>query len=115
QSYYDESGWRGTWDKEGGAALINQGIHGVDLITWMAGPIKRVYGHARHLRHRIEADDTTVAVCEYESGALGVIECTTSVTPRQASRGTRDPGRGRRAAVTSAAGMGRAARRAYAG
>ncbi|HET7768344.1 MAG TPA: Gfo/Idh/MocA family oxidoreductase [Chloroflexota bacterium] len=83
QSYYSESGWRGTWDKEGGAALINQGIHGVDLITWIAGPIARVYGHARHLRHDIEADDTTVAVCEYESGALGVIECTTSVTPRQ--------------------------------
>jgi UDP-N-acetyl-2-amino-2-deoxyglucuronate dehydrogenase len=82
-SYYSESGWRGTWDKEGGAALINQGIHGVDLLTWIAGPIKRVSGHARHLRHPIEADDTTVAVCEFESGALGVIECTTSVTPRQ--------------------------------
>jgi UDP-N-acetyl-2-amino-2-deoxyglucuronate dehydrogenase len=82
-SYYSESGWRGTWDKEGGAALINQGIHGVDLLTWIAGPIMRVSGHARHLRHPIEADDTTVAVCEFESGALGVIECTTSVTPRQ--------------------------------
>ena len=83
QSYYSESGWRGTWDKEGGGALINQGIHGVDLITWMAGPIARVTGHARHLRHQIKADDTTVAVCEYGSGALGVIECTTSVKPRQ--------------------------------
>jgi UDP-N-acetyl-2-amino-2-deoxyglucuronate dehydrogenase len=82
-AYYADSGWRGTWDKEGGAALINQGIHGVDLLTWIAGPIRRVTGHARHLRHAIEADDTTVAVCEYESGALGVIECTTSVTPRQ--------------------------------
>ena len=82
-SYYSESGWRGTWDQEGGAALINQGIHGVDLVTWIAGPIKRVAGHARHLRHAIEADDTTVAVCEYESGALGVIECATSVLPRQ--------------------------------
>jgi UDP-N-acetyl-2-amino-2-deoxyglucuronate dehydrogenase len=82
-AYYADSGWRGTWDQEGGAALINQGIHGVDLLTWIAGPIARVTGHARHLRHAIEADDTTVAVCEYESGALGVIECTTSVTPRQ--------------------------------
>lgn len=83
QSYYSESGWRGTWAKEGGAALINQGIHGVDLLTWIAGPVGRVAGHARHLRHDIEADDTTVAVAEFESGALGVIECTTSVTPRQ--------------------------------
>ncbi|MBI3972102.1 MAG: Gfo/Idh/MocA family oxidoreductase [Chloroflexi bacterium] len=83
-SYYSESGWRGTWDKEGGAALINQGIHGVDLITWIAGPIKRVQGYARRLRHHhIEADDTTIAVYEYQSGAVGVIECTTSVQPRQ--------------------------------
>jgi predicted dehydrogenase len=83
QSYYTDSGWRGTWSKEGGAALINQGIHGVDLLTWIAGPVRRVAGHARHLRHDIEADDTTVAVTEFENGALGVIECTTSVTPRQ--------------------------------
>jgi UDP-N-acetyl-2-amino-2-deoxyglucuronate dehydrogenase len=85
--YYSESGWRGTWDKEGGAALINQGIHGVDLMTWIAGPIIRVQGYARHLRHQhIEADDTTIAVCEYASGALGVIQCTTSVYPRQLDR-----------------------------
>jgi UDP-N-acetyl-2-amino-2-deoxyglucuronate dehydrogenase len=85
--YYTDSGWRGTWSKEGGAALINQGIHGVDLITWIAGPIKTVQGRSRHLRHHhIEADDTTIAVAEYESGALGVIEQTTSVYPRQPDR-----------------------------
>jgi predicted dehydrogenase len=83
QSYYTDSGWRGTWSQEGGAALINQGIHGVDLLTWIAGPVARVAGHARHLRHAIEADDTALAVAEFEHGALGVIECTTSVTPRQ--------------------------------
>jgi UDP-N-acetyl-2-amino-2-deoxyglucuronate dehydrogenase len=86
-NYYTDSGWRGTWSKEGGAALINQGIHGVDLITWIAGPIKSVQGHSRHLRHQhIEADDTTIAVAEYESGALGVIEQTTSVFPAQKDR-----------------------------
>ncbi len=85
--YYADSGWRGTWSLEGGAALINQGVHGVDLMTWIAGPIVRVQGYARHLRHQhIEADDTTIAVCEYASGALGVIECTTSVYPRQLDR-----------------------------
>ena len=85
--YYADSGWRGTWDKEGGAALINQGIHGVDLMTWIAGPIRRVQGYSRHLRHQhIEADDTTIAVCEYDSGALGIIQCTTSVYPRQLDR-----------------------------
>ena len=85
--YYTDSGWRGTWSQEGGAALINQGVHGVDLMTWIAGPIRRVQGYARHLRHQhIEADDTTIAVCEYASGALGVIQCTTSVYPRQLDR-----------------------------
>ncbi len=84
--YYSESGWRGTWDKEGGGALINQGIHGVDLMTWIAGPIARVQGYARHLRHDIEADDTTIAVVEYASGALGIIQCTTSVYPKQPDR-----------------------------
>jgi len=84
--YYSESGWRGTWDKEGGAALINQGIHGVDLMTWIAGPIVRVQGYARHLRHDIEGDDTTIAVVEYASGALGIIQCTTSVYPKQPDR-----------------------------
>jgi predicted dehydrogenase len=84
--YYADSGWRGTWALEGGAALINQGVHGVDLMTWIAGPIRRVQGCARRLRHAIEADDTTIAVCEYESGALGVIECATSVYPRQPDR-----------------------------
>ncbi len=84
--YYSESGWRGTWDKEGGAALINQGIHGVDLMTWIAGPIVRVQGHARHLRHAIEGDDTTIAVVEYASGALGIIQCTTSIYPKQPDR-----------------------------
>ncbi len=85
--YYTDSGWRGTWSQEGGAALINQGVHGVDLLTWIAGPIRRVQGYARHLRHHhIEADDTTIAVCEYASGALGVIQCATSVYPRQLDR-----------------------------
>ena len=84
--YYSESGWRGTWAKEGGAALINQGIHGVDLMTWIAGPIKRVQGYSRHLRHDIEGDDTTIAVVEYASGALGIIQCTTSIYPKQPDR-----------------------------
>jgi len=58
----DESGWRGTWHQEGGAVLINQGIHGVDLLRWLAGPVSHVFGYADHLRRDIEADDSTVAV-----------------------------------------------------
>src|SRR5215472_4849130 len=86
QAYYDESGWHGTWDLEGGAALINQGIHGVDLLRWLAGPVTSVFGYAEHLRRDIEADDTTVAVVRYASGALGVIQAMTSIEPRLADR-----------------------------
>ena len=86
QEYYDESGWRGTWEQEGGAALINQGIHGVDLLRWLAGPIARVFGYADHLRRDIEADDTTAAVVRYASGALGVVQAMTSTQPRLPDR-----------------------------
>jgi UDP-N-acetyl-2-amino-2-deoxyglucuronate dehydrogenase len=86
QAYYDESGWRGTWDLEGGAALINQGIHGVDLLRWLAGPVGSVFGYAEHLRRDIEADDATVAVVRYATGALGVIQAMTSIQPRLADR-----------------------------
>ena len=86
QEYYDDSGWRGTWEQEGGAALINQGIHGVDLLRWVAGPITRIFGYADHLRREIEADDTTAAVARYANGAMGVIQATTSVEPRLPDR-----------------------------
>ena len=81
QDYYDGSGWRGTWAMEGGGALINQGIHGVDLLCWIAGPVARVFGYADHLRRQIEADDTTVGVVRYVSGAMGVIQGMTSIQP----------------------------------
>lgn len=81
QEYYDSSGWRGTWTMEGGAALINQGIHGIDLLCWIAGPVAKVFAYTDHLRRQIEADDTTVGVMRYASGAMGVIEGMTSIQP----------------------------------
>ena len=86
QGYYDDSGWRGTWEMEGGAALINQGIHGVDLLRWVAGPVARIFGYTDHLRRDIEADDTTAAVARYANGAMGVIQAMTSVEPRLPDR-----------------------------
>jgi len=86
QAYYDDSGWRGTWAEEGGAALINQGIHGVDLLRWLAGPVVQVFGYTDHLRREIEADDTTVAVARYANGAMGVIQAMTSIQPRLPDR-----------------------------
>ena len=86
QEYYDDSGWRGTWELEGGAALINQGIHGVDLLRWVAGPVARIFGYTDHLRREIEADDTTAAVARYANGAMGVIQAMTSIEPRMPDR-----------------------------
>lgn len=82
QAYYDQGGWRGTKKLDGGGALMNQAIHNVDLLLWMMGPAKQVVGFAERLAHeRIEVEDTCVACIRFASGAMGVIEATTSVHP----------------------------------
>ncbi len=79
--YYASGAWRATWDLDGGGALMNQGVHGLDLIMHIMGPVKSVTAHARRLVRNIAVEDTAVAIVEYENGALGVLEGTTSVTP----------------------------------
>ncbi len=82
QAYYDEGGWKGTQALDGGGALMNQGIHNVDLLLWMMGPVESVAGFTAMLAHeRIEVEDTAVAALRFRSGALGVIQATTSVWP----------------------------------
>src|SRR5262245_19812695 len=82
QQYYDEGGWKGTRALDGGGALMNQAIHNVDLLLWMMGPVKQLCGFTAKLAHeRIEVEDTAVACLQFESGALGVIQATTSVHP----------------------------------
>ena len=82
QSYYDEGGWKGTQALDGGGALMNQAIHSVDLLLWMMGDATHVTGFTAMLAHeRIEVEDTAVAVLRFKSGALGVIQATTSVHP----------------------------------
>ena len=82
QEYYDKGGWRGTWKLDGGGALMNQSIHAIDCINWLAGPVSAVGAFAGTLAHtKIEVEDTAVAVVRFASGALGVIEGTTSVFP----------------------------------
>lgn len=82
QEYYDSALWRGTWDKDGGGILMNQGIHAVDLLRWFMGSVKSVGGIIRTIGHeRIEVEDTAAATLEFENGALGVIEGTTSSYP----------------------------------
>ena len=79
--YYRTSRWRGTLALDGGGALINQAIHTVDLVSWMFGPVARVFGRTAARVHDIEAEDTAVAVLEFANGALGTIEAATSVYP----------------------------------
>lgn len=81
QEYYDTGSWRGTKRIDGGGALMNQGIHGVDLLLYLAGGIKSVYAVSKTLVRSIEVEDTLSAVMEYENGATGVIQAITSVYP----------------------------------
>jgi len=81
QAYYDSAGWRGTWALDGGGALMNQGIHGIDLLIWLAGMPRTIYGCARTLARRIEVEDTAVAVADLADGGLATITGTTSVAP----------------------------------
>ena len=82
QAYYDEGGWKGTQALDGGGALMNQAIHNVDLLLWLMGPATHVSGFTATLAHeRIEVEDTAVACLRFASGALGVIQATTSAFP----------------------------------
>ena len=82
QAYYDSGAWRGTWQLDGGGALMNQAIHSIDLLNWMAGPVVEIRAQVATLAHeRIAVEDTAVATLRFESGALGVIEATTAAWP----------------------------------
>ncbi|MDZ7799542.1 MAG: Gfo/Idh/MocA family oxidoreductase [Trueperaceae bacterium] len=84
QEYYDSGAWRGTWNLDGGGALMNQAIHQVDLLLWMMGPVEEVFAYADTATHqRLEVEDTLVAVLRYASGALGHISAATSLWPGQ--------------------------------
>jgi predicted dehydrogenase len=79
--YFGESRWRGTWALDGGGALMNQGIHTIDLLAWMCGPVARVSAFAATRVHPIEVEDTLTATLEFASGALGVLEASTCAYP----------------------------------
>ena len=82
QEYYDQGGWRGTYRLDGGGALMNQGIHGIDLIQWLLGGIESVSAFAATRAHqRIEVEDAAVAAVRFKCGALGAIEGTTGAWP----------------------------------
>jgi len=81
QAYYDSGAWRGTWALDGGGPFMNQGIHFIDLLLSAMGPVKSVYAKTQTLAHDIEVEDNGVALVEFQSGALGVIEASTAAFP----------------------------------
>jgi predicted dehydrogenase len=81
-NYYKQASWRGTWSMDGGA-LMNQCIHGIDLLVWMLGKPIRVFGKIRNFVHPyIETEDFGSAVIEFENGSIGIVEGTTTVYPK---------------------------------
>jgi predicted dehydrogenase len=87
QEYYDSGVWRGTRKFDGGGALINQGIHQIDLLLWFMGPVKWVRAETRLMAHeRLEVEDLACAMMEFESGAMGVLEGSTAIWPGHPAR-----------------------------
>jgi len=79
--YYSNSRWRGTLALDGGGALINQGVHTVDLLLWLLGDVVRVQARTATLLHKIEAEDTAAAILEFSSGGVGIFHATTTAYP----------------------------------
>lgn len=81
--YYDQAKWRGTWAQDGGC-LMNQCIHGIDLLRWMMGDeVDEVYGVTKQQFHDyLECEDIGIAVVKFKNGAVGTIEGTTNVYPK---------------------------------
>ena len=78
---------KGSWTTEGGGALINQAIHQVDILRWLAGPLREVYAVWQlGALHRIESEDVVNAVVRYASGATGVIQAATAFWPGYTER-----------------------------
>lgn len=81
QDYYDQAQWRGTVRGDGGGVLMNQGIHGIDLLCYIMGKPKSVCGYTRAALRNIEVEDTASAAVKFESGATAVIDATVCSQP----------------------------------
>lgn len=81
QAYYDQDAWRGTWAFDGGV-LTNQASHHIDMLEWFFGDVVSVHARATTALVKIETEDTAVATLKFRNGALGIIEATTAVRPK---------------------------------
>jgi predicted dehydrogenase len=81
QGYYDSGDWRGTWALDGGGALMNQGVHYLDLLCWIMGPVDEVTALCATQAHTIEVEDAALALLRFSSGAVGLLQATTAAYP----------------------------------
>lgn len=81
QAYYDQAPWRGTKAMDGGV-LMNQAIHNMDLLLWMMGELEEVSTFDATRIRNIEAEDTSVSVLKFKSGALGLLEAAVTIYPK---------------------------------
>jgi UDP-N-acetyl-2-amino-2-deoxyglucuronate dehydrogenase len=79
--YYRSGDWRATWELDGGGALMNQSVHYVDLMQWMAGDVDYLFGICSNAWHDIAVEDTASATIRFKNGTIGTLEGTTAANP----------------------------------
>ncbi|MBI2435827.1 MAG: Gfo/Idh/MocA family oxidoreductase [Candidatus Hydrogenedentes bacterium] len=86
-AYYASGAWRGTKKLDGGGALMNQGIHQIDLLLWFMGEVKQVQAQKKCIAHEgLEVEDLATAMIEFKNGAYGIIEGSTAIWPGHSAR-----------------------------
>ncbi|MCP4644363.1 MAG: Gfo/Idh/MocA family oxidoreductase [bacterium] len=86
-AYYESGAWRGTRKLDGGGCLMNQGIHMIDVLLWLMGPVKTVIARTATMGHKdLEVEDLACAMLTFENGAMGVIEGSTAIYPGHPAR-----------------------------
>ncbi|MFH1904677.1 MAG: Gfo/Idh/MocA family oxidoreductase [bacterium] len=81
QEYYDSGQWRGTWELDGGGALMNQSIHTIDALYYLTGDVSSINAYTGTLARKVEVEDTAVAIIKFKNSALGVIEGASCIYP----------------------------------
>lgn len=81
EEYYNSSDWKGTWAMDGGGALMNQGIHGVDILQYLMGRVSWVMASMDTMTRPIETEDMVVAIMKFQNGALGTLQASTTCWP----------------------------------
>jgi UDP-N-acetyl-2-amino-2-deoxyglucuronate dehydrogenase len=93
-AYFAGSGWRGTWEREGGGVLNTHAIHAIDLVCWLLGSVCDARGEIATLTHKVEVEDTGVALLRFDNGALATVAASMSVGVGFESRVTMSGTRG---------------------